>query len=267
MTQPTIVAYEMVTELLNQRGSYNDKAKSARKNSFGRITNGYLYHNNEGDGGWMVVNPLQTRSKCDDTPIFAVYSDGSKVKISSHHFFSMFCDEAWVSVKCSDFKIINQGGDSLSASWEVSDEMWNEEREDRPTAIVWSIPARTKEEFTSSLQKGSLKTLKSGKTIREFSFEGTTKFVYGRVNLRPIRVKRWPLEVMTEEEYNLENPFEDTKPSVKAAKSAVSAPILADELAKFEEECEVVEVPAEAANVDEVNALFGEPTDPSALMW
>lgn len=266
MTNQNIVRFEIITELVNQRPSYNDKNPQHRKNCFGRITNGYMYHNNDNnsDGGWMSVSPLQTRKNQGDTPIFAVYEDGSKVKMNSHYFFSNICDEAWVNLKVSDFQIEGKEGDILDTSEEVEKEVWAEEREDRPTAIVWIIPAKTQEEFSACLQRNSVKSLNSGRKVRDLTFRGKMKFVYETMNLRPVKIKQWPLPVVTDEEYNAQNPIEEpvAKPAVSASKAVVKAPIVKAQLEAIAEEQELVVVDEKevvANSLDELDAFFPSP--------
>lgn len=263
-----VVAYELIAELRNKAQAFNPKTKGNRKNSFGRITNGYLFKNNNDEFGWISLNPLQTRSKMQDTPVYAVYADGTRVKTNSHAFFAALCSETWIELKC-DLAIKTDDGELLDEAAEVSEIMWSEERDERPTAICWRIDADL-EKFKSSLQDRGTTTLKSGKLIRNFEFRGELSFVYSKQNLSPVKPLVWPIPIISDEEYNRMNPIETPKDKVanQAAKAVVSSPILKQEIAKEDvEEVVVSEEEMTAGDCDEVNALFADSQSSPQLMW
>ena len=251
----TISHYEIVCAFNNTKSlnkpTYKNKNSKASNNIICKGPNVMVL------GGdhfvpFMAINPIQTNGRAD-TPVFEVYTDGTKRKISTKHFFGSMVSESWVELK------VDIHDDNLE------DELWEEDLTERVNSISLIVKATSIEEFNESFDLGYSKANSTGKIIRHMEFKGEYRYNKFTINSNPVKLKALP-KFMSEDEYEEAHPVV-SKPSAKAAKSAVSAPILADELSKFEEECEVIEVPAEASNVDEVNALFGEPTDPSALMW
>lgn len=250
-----ILRYEIVISVENTTANYKPNFKS--KSRVARVHNGRIEQSDK-SAPFFVLNPVQKIEKRDDTPMYAVYEDGSRVEVATRAFFkACFPQEDWYQLNCD----VNT--DDLDSD-DLDEVFWCEDKEDRVNTIVLEIDRTSLEKFNASMNRGYA-SIHKGRRIRYCSFTGKVQYKQTFCNTKPLRLRELP-SIPTEEDYYKEY---DKAPTLatKAAKSAMSAPILKDELDEFDEQCEHVKVPAEASSQEEVDALFGAPSESPDLLW
>lgn len=247
-----ILRYEMIVEIHN-KGNGLKKSKSTHKNQIAWLDNGRLFEN-EDSSPWLSIRPKQTRKKKSDTPIFAIFEDGSRKLTNTHHFFRAF-SEPWIEIKADVKEKHLQGHDADIQ--DIENYIWNEEREDRPNIIKFIIPAETVEQIENCFSNAKV-SLNNGNPIRSIEFRGEIVFCRCEENYKPILLNEHP-GFMSNEEYDRLYPI-NAEPSVatKAAKSALrQTPKPINQTPKFEEEeQELIVVAEEELDGDDVNELF-----------
>ena len=257
MTNKTITSYELVLSLNNTK-SLN---KPAFKNKAGKTSASTICRGQNLSilGGkhfvpFIAVNPIQTNNR-PDTPVYEVYSDGTRRKINTKSFFSALVLEKWIELKV-DLEMDLE---------DLDEELWGE-LEDRCNIIKLVVDASSVEAFNQSFDLGYAKSNKNGKLIRHMTFKGAIAFDKGKVNINPLRLKAIP-SFLTDDEYEAQNE-EPVKVANQAAKAAASSSILKQEIAKEEvEEIVVSEEEMTAGDCEEVNALFADSQSSAELFW
>lgn len=206
MTTNNIVSYEIIIQLGNKGNGFK-QSKQTHKNQVCWGDNTRIF-DNPNTNPWLSLRPLQTKSKRVDSPMFAVFEDGSRKKTNTRHFFRCF-PEAWLEIKAN---IDNNDVDDDIYSF-----LWEEDREERPTTIKLIIPARTIQEVEGCFSTEKIHK-NNGNPIRVLEFFGKVEFVHEeRANYRPVQFGAHPGFMSDDEYYSKE--VTNTTVAAKAAAS------------------------------------------------